>query len=260
MKGLFKIRGVVSKKTTLFLEITGFLLMLLIWQIASTMLHSKAILPSPYQVLTSFGDLFEQDFLFGNIFYSIKLNMFGYIEAILICIPLGFIIGLFPIFKGLASRYVDAIRFIPLTAITGLFIVWFGIEQNMKIQFLAFGIIVYLLPVVVQRVQEVEKVYEQTAFTLGATKWQMIKSVFFPSVLSKLIDDIRVLVAISWTYIIVAEMLNKSGGIGAVVFTAARQSRLDKVFAILFIIIIIGFIQDKIFSWLDKKLFPFKSI
>jgi NitT/TauT family transport system permease protein len=69
-----------------------------------------------------------------------------------------------------------------------------------------------------------------------------------------------VLTAISWTYIIVAELVNKTGGVGALIFTAARQSRLDKVFAVLFVIIIIGILQDKLFQWLDKKLFPFKHI
>jgi len=186
------------------------------------------------------------------------LNVAGYLEAVAICVPLGFLIGLFPLFKGLFSRQVDAIRFIPLTAITGLFIVWFGIEDTMKIQFLAFGIIVYLLPVVVQRVDGVENVYQQTAFTLGASTWETIRTVFFPSVFSKLFDDIRVLVAISWTYIIVAEMVNKTGGIGAMLYSAARQSRIDKVFALLFLIILVGFIQDKIFKALDKKLFPYK--
>ena len=188
------------------------------------------------------------------------LNVFGYIEAVLVCVPLGFLIGLFPFFKGLFSRQVDAIRFIPLTAITGLFIVWFGIEDTMKIQFLAFGIAVYLLPVVVQRIDQVEKVYQQTAFTLGASKWQTIRTVFFPAVFSKLFDDIRVLVAISWTYIIVAEMVNKTGGIGAMLYSAARQSRIDKVFALLFLIILVGFIQDKIFKAVDKYLFPYKHV
>lgn len=182
----------------------------------------------------------------------------GYIEAVLICIPVGFLIGLFPLFRGLFHRNIDALRYIPLTAVTGLFIAWFGIENNMKIQFLAFGIIVYLLPVVVQRIDEVQKVYIHTVYTLGASSWQTIRTVFLPSVLSKISDDIRVLVAISWTYIIVAELVNKSGGIGAMAYTAARQSRIDKVFAILLVIIFIGFLQDRLFVFLDKRLFPYK--
>lgn len=260
MKELFELRGDLSKKKKLTLQLIGFFLFLSLWHIASIFIGSDAILPSPWKVVTSFVELHYNDFLLFNAGISIKLNLLGFLEAILISIPLGFVIGLFPLFRELSGKYIDALRFVPLTALTGLFIAWFGIETNMKVQFLAFGIVVYLLPVVIQRIYEVEKVYPQTAYTLGAVKWQTIKSVYFPAVISKVSDDIRVLTAISWTYIIVPEMINKNGGIGALIFTAARQSRLDKVFAVLIVIVIIGFLQDKLFSWLDKKLFPYKYI
>ncbi len=219
---------------------------------------SSSLLPSPVEVLKSYKPLFNKDNLIGEILYSVGLNVGGYIIAVLIALPLGFIIGLFPLFRALFSRQVDALRFIPLTAVTGLFIAWFGIGSDMKVLFLAFGIIVYLLPVVVQRIDEVEKVYLQTVYTLGASKWQKIRSVFIPAVLSKISDDVRVLVAISWTYIIVAELVNKTGGIGALIHKSARQSQIDKVFAILLIIILIGFIQDKLFVLFDRLFFPYK--
>jgi NitT/TauT family transport system permease protein len=257
----FALRGTLDPKAQVVVEIAGVLCLLLIWSLVCSVGGiPPTILPSPTDVLTCIPELHFKDAMVRNLGYSMYLNVAGYLEAVAICLPLGFLIGLFPLFKGLFSRQVDAIRFIPLTAITGLFIVWFGIEDTMKIQFLAFGIIVYLLPVVVQRVDGVERVYQQTAFTLGASTWETIRTVFFPAVFSKLFDDIRVLVAISWTYIIVAEMVNKTGGIGAMLYSAARQSRIDKVFALLFLIILVGFIQDKIFKALDKKLFPYKHV
>lgn len=220
---------------------------------------SNSLLPSPVEVVTSLGELYTQNNLLSNLLYSLYLNLAGYLLAVLIAIPIGFLIGLFPLFKALFSRNVDALRFVPLTAVTGLFIAWFGLGSSMKVAFLAFGIIVYLLPVVVQRVLEVEDVYVQTAYTLGATKWQRIKSVFIPAVLSRVSDDIRVLVAISWTYIIVTEVVNaNSGGIGALAFKMARQSQIDKVFAILLVIIIVGFLQDLLFKLIDRLLFDFK--
>lgn len=220
---------------------------------------NNAILPSPIAVLASLKELHFENFLVKNAFISIKLNILGYIEAITLSLIIGFIIGLVPFFRSLLRRYVDAIRFVPLAAVTGLFIAWFGIYMEMKVQFLAFGIFVFLVPVVVQRIDEVDKVYLQTSFTLGATDWQTIRNVYWSSVTSRIIDDIRVLTAISWTYIIVAELVNtEEGGLGALIFKAQRSSRLDKVFAILLLIILIGFIQDLIFSWLDKKLFAFK--
>lgn len=219
----------------------------------------KAILPSPLAVLASLKELHFENFLVKNAFISIKLNILGYIEAIALSLIIGFIIGLVPFFRSLWRRYIDAIRFVPLAAVTGLFIAWFGIYMDMKVQFLAFGIFVFLVPVVVQRIDELDKVYLQTSYTLGATDWQTIRNVYWPSVTSRIIDDIRVLTAISWTYIIVAELVNtEEGGLGALIFKAQRSSRLDKVFAILLLIILIGFIQDLIFAWLDKKLFAFK--
>jgi NitT/TauT family transport system permease protein len=260
-KNLFELRGILSNKLSLLIEVIGFFVVLSAWVLVTHFnLIPSSLLPSPFKVLYSFKELHFEDALIRNALFSIKLNYLGYLEAIAISLPIGFIIGLFPICRSLVNRYIVALRFIPLTAVTGLFIAWFGIETNMKVQFLAFGIIVYLLPVVIQRIDEVENVYVQTVYTLGANKWQTIRTVFIPAVISKISDDVRVLVAISWTYIIVAELLNKSGGIGALAYTAARQSRIDKVFAVLVVIILIGFVQDRLFVWLDKKAFPYKYI
>ncbi|WCC42227.1 ABC transporter permease subunit [Tenacibaculum finnmarkense] len=218
------------------------------------------ILPSPIKVIKAFPELNKDDDVIGNTFLSIKLNLLGYLLAIIIAIPVGFLLGLIPLFRGLFSKIIDSYRFIPLTAVTGIFIMWLGLGSQMKVSFLAFGIIVYLIPVVVQRIDQVQKVYLNTVFTLGATPWQTIKSVYMPYVFSKLIDDIRVLTAISWIYITIVEMLNKGGGIGELIWTAKRQSRIDKAFAILIIIVIIGVIQDRLFVIIDKLLFPYKHI
>lgn len=218
------------------------------------------LLPPPQQVFASYPGLIQKDELLSNTWRSVWLNIQGYFWAMLISIPLGFLIGLLPLFRGLFSKQVDALRYLPLTALTGIFIIWFGIEDEMKIAFLAFGIIVYLLPVVVQRIDEVQDVYLQTVYTLGATSWQTIKSVYIPAVMAKLMDDIRVLTAISWTYIIIAELLNRKGGIGSLIYLKARQGKLEGMFAALIVIILIGFLQDRIFSYFDKRLFPHKHL
>lgn len=260
MRSLFELRAPVSDKTALAIELGGLSCIVAIWSLVCySGFIGPALLPAPWSVITSFSEIWVQDHLPGNLLYSVYINSLGYLEAVLFCVVVGFIIGLFPIFREMFRRPLDAVRFLPLTAITGLFIAWFGIENQMKIQFLAFGISVYLLPVVVQRIQEVDNVYCDTVYTLGASKWQTIWHVFVPAVFSKISDDIRVLVAISWTYIIVAEMINKGdGGIGAMAYTAARQSRVDKVFAILVVIITVGVIQDRLAAMLDRWFFPYK--
>jgi len=257
---LLRLRGELSAKLSTTVQLVGLAIILGLWSLASGLeLIPLSLLPTPWSVLSSFAELHFKDALIRNIFYSVKINLLGYMQALAVAIPAGFIVGLLPVCRELFRKYIDATRYLPLTALTGLFIAWFGIEDTMKVQFLAFGIVVYLLPVVMQRINEVEKVYVDTIYTLGATKWQTIKEIFIPAVLSKISDDARVLVAISWTYIIVAELINKSaGGIGALCYTAARQSRIDKVFALLVVIVLIGFVQDKLAGILDKMLFPHK--
>ena len=216
------------------------------------------LLPPPAKVVKAYPSLIKEDMLLQQTIRSIWLNLQGYFWALFIAIPIGFLIGLVPLFRGLFSKQVDAIRYLPLTAVTGLFIIWFGIEDKMKIAFLAFGILVYLLPIVVQRIDEVNSIYLKTVKTLGASDWQTIRTVYIPSVFSKLMDDIRVLTAISWTYIIIAELINRQGGIGALIYLKARQGFIEKVFAILIVIILIGFLQDRLFVYLDKRVFPYK--
>ncbi len=222
-------------------------------------------LPQPWSIVTAIPKLIKPpNYLLENTRDSLITNFVSYIVAILIAIPIGFIIGLVPLFRGMFGGIFDAIRFIPLAAITFLFILWFGLGFSMKVAFLAFGILVYLIPVVVQRIDEVQEVYLKTVFTLGATNWQTIKSVYIPSVLSRISDDIRVLTAISWTYITIAEMaggvMGGKGGLGYMIYRLKKQSNTEYVFLILIIIIIIGILQDVILKLLDKWFFPYKYV
>ncbi|MCD7933659.1 MAG: ABC transporter permease subunit [Tannerellaceae bacterium] len=258
---------VLIKKTSTIISLIGLVVLLAIWYfltLTGEIIPNK-ILPNPVKVLLSYGELYSDYELLPNTWYSIKLNIYGYVTAIILALPIGFIIGMFPIARSLFSQYIDAFRFLPLTAITGIFIAWFGIGFDMKVYFLSFGILIYLLPVIVQRINELQNpsnnkdyVYLQTITTLGATNWQKFRHVYFPYVTEKISEDIRVLTAISWTYIIVTELLNKEGGIGGMIYTLGRQSRTPEVFALLFLIILIGFMQDKLFKLLDQLLFPSK--
>jgi NitT/TauT family transport system permease protein len=259
MIGLFEIRGKLSTQAQRTIELVGAIFFLGLWQCVSGTLIPSSILPSPTQVLAAFPDLHMKDALIYNSIYSIKLNTLGLLEAVAFALPLGMLIGLFPLCRALSERYVTAARFLPLTAVVGLFIAWFGIDMNMKVQFLAFAIFIYLLPVVIQKVDGMEEVLVSTVRTLGANTYQTVRSIFIPGVVSRVFDDIRVLAALSWTYIVVAEMVNAGGGgVGALTYIAARQSRIDKVFAILLVVVLIGFLQDQLLLLIDKIAFPYK--
>lgn len=257
---LFELRGELSASTKTVIEIVGAIFLFLVWKgVADSGLISPYILPQPLNVLYSFGDLFQKDDLIQNIKFSTMLNLAGCLEAIAISLPLGFILGLFPVFKAFSERYLSASRFLPLPAVLGIFIAGFGIYVNMKVQFLAVSIIVYLVPVVAQRVAETPQVYIDMAKTLGASKWQTIRWIFIPDVFSRVWVDIGVLSAISWTYITIAEKVNDAeGGLGALAEISRRQQRIDKVYAVVILIALIGWGWDKLHAYSDKLMFGFK--
>jgi NitT/TauT family transport system permease protein len=199
-----------------------------------------------------------------NTGYSIFINLSGYLQAIALAIPLGILVGLIPFFRHLVSKQIEAIRFTPLPATTGIFMALFGLGLGVKVQFLAFGIFVYLLPAIAQRIKDIEtddhlKALQQTMWTLNASPWMSLKHFYIPSVLSRFSMDVINLVAVSWTYIVIAEMVNAQGGLGSMIYMAtSRGSHVDQLYAVLLLIIFIGFVQDKLLKLLDKKLFKFK--
>lgn len=267
MEHLFKMGGTVTKRTDTTIFFIGLVVLLFAWYAitAAGNIISPKILPNPIDVLASYKTMYHELDLLPNAWYSIKLNFLGYFYALIFVLPLGFIIGMFPIGKSMFNRIFDAFRFIPIPACSGIFIAAFGIGFNMKADFLAFGILIYILPTIIQRISELQNsandkdfVYLQTIKTLGANNWQKFRYVYFPYVMSKVSDDIRVLTAISWTYITIVEILNKDGGIGALISTLSRQSRTAEVFALIFLIVMIGILQDLLFKGIDYLAFPSK--
>ena len=259
--------GTISNSTSLIVSISGAIFLMLGWHFLTLTgeIIPQKILPNPIDVIKSYKGLYQDYELISNTWYSVKLNIYGYLIAIGLVLPIGFMIGMFPFFRSLLSKYIDSLRFLPLTAITGIFIAWFGIGFDMKVYFLAFGIFIYLLPIIVQRINNLqnpsndkEYVYLQTIQTLGASDWQKFRYVYWPYVMERFSEDLRVITAISWTYIIVAELLNREGGIGAMIYTFGRQSRTPEVFALLFEIILIGIMLDMLFKYLDYIMHPSK--
>jgi len=226
------------------------------------------LLAPPLAVFGSFPELISppegsvNKGLLTHAAISIWRNLQGYFWAVFFALLIGIPIAISPVAKAMFSRQIDTLRYVPLTALTPLFLIIFRPESSeaMKVSFLAFGIFVYLVPVVMQRLWETEDVYLKTAYTLGASDWQLIKSVYVPAVLSKLIDDIRVLTAISWTYIIIAEVYYRDDGLGSLSYILGRQGNVAGVFAVLITIVLIGYFQDQLFAYMNRRLFPFRDV
>ena len=136
------------------------------------------------------------------------------------------------------------LRYMPISAFIPLLILWFGIYEKQKIAFLFLGVFVYLLPVVVTAIRAVPEELVQTALTLGASQAQVVRTVLLPAALPEIFDSFRVMNAISWTYVILAEAVNPEHGLGYMVELARTHQKASWSFAGLLVIGGIGLLTD----------------
>lgn len=263
------------------LEVGGLLAMLVLWQgLIVVWGLPKTLLPSPLDVLRAIPALvvgtnvpttaLQRDYawlpfashntILWHALYSLLTNLAAYAVAAIVAVPVGFALGLFGPPRAMAERPLAVFRYLPITAFVGAFVAWFGLgSANIKVAFLAFGLLVYLIPQVVTQIDNVEPIYVDTAKTCGASRWQRIRTVFWPICSARLSDDGRTLVPITWTYIVIAESLNiGQGGLGAIITAAARAVQWDVVFAAVLIIAVMGYWMDKVWLAGDRRAFRWK--
>src|SRR5687767_12850034 len=147
----------------------------------------------------------------------------------------------------------------PISAFIPLLILWFGIYEEEKIAFLFLGVFVYLLPVVVTAIRAVPEELVQTARTLGASKMAVITTVLVPHALPEIFDSFRVMNAISWTYVILAEIVNARSGLGYMIQLAGSHLKTDEIFSGILVIGVIGLTTDAGIRFFNGLLFRWKE-
>lgn len=213
------------------------------------------ILPTPTEVLQAFPKLHSEEALVRSIGWSLYRVTMGFLLSAAVAIPLGLLMGTFPAVKAFFAPLVDPLRFLPISALVPLFLVWFGIEETMKIMLLFVGTFVYLLPLVVEAVENVDEVYLHTATTLGASKWQLVSQVLIPGSSPAIGEALRVMNGIGWTYVILAEIVNAPYGLGHLITVAGKRSHVDQIFAGVIVILLVGVASDFVIRMINKRLF-----
>lgn len=220
---------------------------------------SEDMLPSPTEVIKGTLQLFIQYDLTHSILVSSKRIALAFVLAAAVALPLGVFMGAFEPVNRFFEPIMAPLRYMPISAFIPLLIFYFGIYESQKIAFLFIGVFVYLLPVVVYAIRSVPEELVQTALTLGASKLQVIYSVLVPASLPDIFDSFRVMNAILWTYVILAEAVNPEGGLGYMVELARTHQKVSWSFAGLIVIGGIGLITDFILRGISGVLFRWRE-
>ena len=216
-------------------------------------------LPSPTEVVRGTLQLFIDYDLWGAILTSSRRILLAFVFASALAVPLGVLMGAFEPINRLFEPIMAPLRYMPISAFIPLLILWFGIYEKQKIAFLFLGVFVYLLPVVVSAIRAVPEELVQTALTLGSTKLQAIRTVLLPAALPEIFDSFRVMNAILWTYVILAEAVNPEHGLGYMVELARTHQKASWSFAGLLVIGGIGLLTDFLIRTLGSVLFRWRE-
>jgi NitT/TauT family transport system permease protein len=257
---LFSIRSPLPKNTAFILGFVAPALVLGAWCIATYgRLVEPDFLPTPTEVLRGTLQLFIQYDLGTAIYVSSRRIALAFLLASALALPLGVLMGAFDPINRFFEPIMAPLRYMPISAFIPLLILWFGIYEKQKIAFLFLGVFVYLLPVVVSSIRLVPEELVQTALTLGASRLQVIRTVLLPAALPEIFDSFRVMNAIAWTYVILAEAVNPEHGLGYMVELARTHQKASWSFAGLLVIGGIGLLTDYLIRLLSSMLFRWRE-
>jgi len=258
--GLFSIRSPLPKRTVFLLGFVAPALVLGAWcAVSYGHLVQPDFLPTPTEVVRGTLQLFIQYDLATAIYVSTRRIVFAFLLASALALPLGVLMGTFDVINRFFEPIMAPLRYMPISAFISLLILWFGIYEKEKIAFLFLGVFVYLLPVVVSSIRLVPEELVQTALTLGASKFQVIRTVLLPAALPEIFDSFRVMNAIAWTYVILAEQVNPEHGLGYMVELARTHQNPPWSFAGLIVIGGIGLLTDFLIRALSGVLFRWRE-
>ncbi|MDQ1354825.1 MAG: transrane type protein [Acidobacteriota bacterium] len=256
------IREPVGTTLKIILGMIPVILLIVIWIILTTgepeaRIISPLILPSPLEVLQSFKTLWFEAELTRSLIASTWRIILGFVIGILVSLPLGLFMGSFSKIRAFFDPMAVFLAYLPIPALVPLTMSLFGIDELQKVMFLALAFFIYLLPLILKAVEDVDNVFLQTAYTMGATRWQVVRQVLFPIAFPSIIDTMRLGFGVGWTYIILAEMVAADRGLGQIIIIAQRRGPRGHIYLVLVVIVLVAYLTDKLWMKLSRFLFPY---
>jgi len=187
---------------------------------------------------------------------SLKRILIGVACAAAIGLIIGLITGAIPLIGANLNPIVTAISLIPPMAILPLLFIVFGLGELSKVMLIIIGITPFLIRDLYQRTKDIPSEQLVKAQTLGANSFQIINRVLLPQVLPRLIDALRLSLGTAWLFLIAAEAIAATEGLGYRIFLVRRYLSMDIILPYVIWITFLAFVLDWLLINASKKIFP----
>lgn len=220
-------------------------------------------LPGPASVWEKFiqvaGEGYRNVTLLEHLGASLFRIIAGFAFGCLVGIPLGLGMGLSNAFRGLFDPIVEFFRPIPPLAFIPLVILWFGIGEESKVLLLFLAALWIMAIAARSGVLSVKLSKVHAAYSLGASKVQVLRHVILPNALPEIFTGMRVSLGVCWGTLVAAELLGAQEGIGQMIWVAQKFFITEIVIIGIILIGIIGFGMDILMRMLEARLIPWRG-
>jgi NitT/TauT family transport system permease protein len=213
-------------------------------------------LKDPLYTLTTGVTLFREFGFIRDVGITVFRVVGGFVLAALVAVPLGIAMGAFKAVEAFFEPFISFARYLPASAFIPLLILWAGVGETQKLLVIFIGSVFQIILMVAVTVASVRRDLVEAALTLGARDRGILARVLIPSAAPDIFEILRLVLGWAWTYVIVAELIGSSSGIGHMIIDSQALLATGQMIFGIIVIGVIGLISDFLFKAANRKLFP----
>ena len=223
-------------------------------------LVSKTFLADPLTMVISGWKLLTEHGFLTDIGMTVWRVVGGFLIAVAIALPLGVAMGAYKPIEALFEPFVSFARYLPASAFIPLLILWAGIGEAQKLAVIFIGSFFQLVLMIAVTVGNTRRDLVEAAYTLGSSDRNLIRRVLIPGAAPEIAETLRMVLGWAWTYVIVAELIGASSGIGHMITDSQALLATDQIIFGIIVIGLIGLVSDFAFKWFNRRLFPWAQL
>lgn len=198
--------------------------------------------------------------LWVDTFDSLQRLGWGLSTSIVLAVSLGIAIGFIPHVRAGLAPVVSAISLIPPITVLPILFIMFGLGETAKIALVTIGTAPVMIRAIAQAVLDIPREQIIKVQTLGASVWQMVLRVVLPQILPKLITALRLGLVPAWIFLISAEAIASTSGLGYRIFLVRRYLAMDVILPYVVWITILAYLLDRLLLWFSHAAFRWSHL
>jgi sulfonate transport system permease protein len=231
------------------------LALLALWQVVvEAGIYSKSQLPAPLDVYTAARQMAEADQLWIHFQVSFERVLKGFALGSAIAIALGLLVGLSRLAEDLLASTLQAIRAIPSLAWVPLFVLWMGIGERPKITLVALGVFFPVYTNLVSGIRQIDRRLVEAATAYGYRGFSLAREVMLPAALPSLLTGLRLGLAQGWLFLVAAELIGASSGLGFLTIDGQNSARADIIVMAIIALAAVGKLSDWFLQIIERRL------